>query len=56
MVCSFICLPHLCIKFESNQSILILHFDDLGDAECRLAANAVVLLLGLLEFNVSLSH
>ena len=24
----------------------ILHFEDLGDTECRLAANAVVLVLG----------
>ena len=29
----------------------ILHFEDLGDTECRLAANAVVLVLGEYKSN-----
>ena len=29
----------------------ILHFEDLGDTECRLAANAVVLVFG--EYQIS---
>ena len=29
----------------------ILHFEDLGDTECRLAANAVVLVPGVSNFN-----
>ena len=38
---------HLCITFE------ILHFEDLGVTECRLTANAVVLVLG--EYQISIA-
>ena len=31
----------------------ILHFEDLGDTECRLAANAVVLVLGECQISIA---
>ena len=54
-ICMYLQILHLCIKFESNQTITYgdIAFWRFGRCECRLAANAVVLVLGGYQISIA---